>query len=232
MKIVVLTGAGMSAESGIATFRGSGGLWANYPVEKVASIDGYREDPALVLEFYNIRRKELLGVEPNDGHRLLASLEKAHDVVVITQNVDNLHERAGSTNVIHLHGELMKACSSREPNNEAYIKELTPDNIEISMGDCAGDGSQLRPFIVWFGEAVPRMDDAVAALKDMDAFVIIGTSLNVYPAAGLLNYVPSRVPVYLIDPNDVHVTRRDVTVIKKGASDGIRTLIDKFLVKL
>ena len=232
MKIVVLTGAGMSAESGIATFRGSGGLWANYPVEKVASIDGYHEDPALVLEFYNIRRKELLGVEPNEGHKLLASLEEANDVVVITQNVDNLHERAGSTNVIHLHGELMKACSSREPNNEAYIKELTPDNIEISMGDCAGDGSQLRPFIVWFGEAVPRMDDAVAALKDMDAFVIIGTSLNVYPAAGLLNYVPSRVPVYLIDPNDVHVTRRDVTVIKKGASDGIRTLIDKFLVKL
>lgn len=232
MKIVVLTGAGMSAESGIATFRGSGGLWANYPVEKVASIDGYHEDPALVLEFYNIRRKELLSVEPNEGHKLLASLEEANDVVVITQNVDNLHERAGSTNVIHLHGELMKACSSREPNNEAYIKELTPDNIEISMGDCAGDGSQLRPFIVWFGEAVPRMDDAVAALKDMDAFVIIGTSLNVYPAAGLLNYVPSRVPVYLIDPNDVHVTRRDVTVIKKGASDGIGTLIDKFLVKL
>ena len=232
MKIVVLTGAGMSAESGIATFRGSGGLWANYPVEKVASIDGYHEDPALVLEFYNIRRKELLGVEPNEGHKLLASLEETNDVVVITQNVDNLHERAGSTKVIHLHGELMKACSSREPNNEAYIKELTPDNIEISMGDCAGDGSQLRPFIVWFGEAVPRMDDAVAALKDMDAFVIIGTSLNVYPAAGLLNYVPSRVPVYLIDPNDVHVTRRDVTVIKKGASDGIRTLIDKFLVKL
>ena len=233
MKIVVLTGAGMSAESGIATFRGSGGLWANYPVEKVASIDGYREDPALVLEFYNIRRKELLGVEPNDGHKLLASLEKAHDVVVITQNVDNLHERAGSTNVIHLHGELMKACSSREPNNEAYIKELTSDNIEISIGDRAGDGSQLRPYIVWFGEAVPRIEDAIKAIDGADMFVIIGTSLNVYPAAGLISYIPDDVPVFLIDPNEVRVNEsRSVCVIRKGASEGLRYLIDGYISKM
>jgi NAD-dependent deacetylase len=230
MKIVVLTGAGMSAESGIATFRGSGGLWANYPVEKVASIDGYREDPALVLEFYNIRRKELLSVEPNDGHRLLASLEKAHDVVVITQNVDNLHERAGSTNVIHLHGELMKACSSRDPQNLDYVSTLPSPTADISIGDLAVDGSQLRPFIVWFGEAVPRMSDAIDALAGVDVFVIIGTSLNVYPAASLLSFVPNGVPVYLIDPNDVAVnSNRQVTAIRKGASEGMRILIDEYL---
>lgn len=230
MKIVVLTGAGMSVESGIATFRGGGGLWDNYPVEKVASIDGYRSDPALVLEFYNIRRKELLAVEPNEGHRLLASLEREHEVVIVTQNVDNLHERAGSSNVIHLHGELMKVCSSKDPYNEAYVEELAPDNIEISLGDCAGDGSQLRPFIVWFGEAVPRIDDAVKAMDGADLFVIIGTSLNVYPAAGLLSYVPAGIPVFLIDPNEVKV--RDtygVNVIRKGASEGVRELIEEFI---
>lgn len=230
MKIVVLTGAGMSVESGIATFRGGGGLWDNYPVERVASIDGYRADPALVLEFYNIRRKELLAVEPNEGHRLLASLEREHEVVIVTQNVDNLHERAGSSNVIHLHGELMKVCSSNDPYNEAYVEELTPDNIEISLGDRAGDGSQLRPFIVWFGEAVPRIEDAVKAMDGADLFVIIGTSLNVYPAAGLLSYVPAGTPVFLIDPNEVKLRdTRGVNVIRKGASEGIRVLMEEFL---
>lgn len=231
-KIVVLTGAGMSAESGISTFRGGNGLWDEYPVEQVATPEGYRANPSLVLEFYNTRRRQLLEVEPNEGHRLLAGLESEFDVTVVTQNVDNLHERAGSTNVIHLHGELMKVCSSREPYNEKYIKTLSPDEVEVKLGNLAPDGSQFRPFIVWFGEAVPKIEDAIAALADVDIFIIIGTSLNVYPAAGLLNYVPASVPVYLIDPNEVNVTRRGVTVIRKGASEGMRTLIDGYLSKI
>ncbi|MBR3615316.1 MAG: NAD-dependent deacylase [Bacteroidaceae bacterium] len=231
-KIVVLTGAGMSAESGISTFRGANGLWDEYPVEQVATPEGYRANPSLVLEFYNTRRRQLLEVEPNEGHKLLAGLESEFDVTVVTQNVDNLHERAGSTKVIHLHGELMKVCSSREPYNEKYIKTLTPDEIEVKVGDLAADGSQLRPFIVWFGEAVPKIEDAIAALAGVDIFIIIGTSLNVYPAAGLLNYVPASVPVYLIDPNEVNVTRQGVTVIRKGASEGMRTLIDGYLSKI
>ena len=230
-KIVILTGAGMSVESGLGTFRGGGGLWDNYPVEQVVTPEGYRANPALVLEFYNKRRRELLAVQPNEGHRLVASLEERFDVTVVTQNVDDLHERAGSTNVIHLHGELMKACSSRQPQNLDYVCTLPSPDSDLHLGDKAADGSQLRPFIVWFGEAVPRMSDAVDALRGVDAFVIIGTSLNVYPAAGLLDYVPVGVPVYLIDPNDVNVTRRDVVVIKKGASDGMRTLIEEYLVK-
>lgn len=231
-KIVILSGAGMSVESGLGTFRGGGGLWDEYPVEKVATPEGYASNPQLVLDFYNKRRRELLTVQPNEGHRLVASLEEYFDVTVVTQNVDDLHERAGSTNVIHLHGELMKACSSRQPQNSDYVITLPSAATELHIGDLAADGSQLRPFIVWFGEAVPRMEDAVAALGDIDAFVIIGTSLNVYPAAGLLDYVPAGVPVYLIDPNDVHVTRRDVTVIKQGASQGMRTLYDNYLSKI
>ena len=228
-KIVILTGAGMSVESGLGTFRGGGGLWDEYPVELVATPEGYAANPRLVLEFYNKRRRELLTVEPNDGHRLVASLEKRFNVTVVTQNVDDLHERAGSTNVIHLHGELMKACSSRQPQNLNYVCSLPSPESDLHLGDLAADGSQLRPFIVWFGEAVPRMEDAIQALHGVDAFVIIGTSLNVYPAAGLLNYVPAAVPVYLIDPNDVNVTRRGVIVIKKGASDGMRILIEEYL---
>lgn len=212
-KIVILTGAGMSVESGLGTFRGGGGLWDEYPVELVATPEGYAANPRLVLEFYNKRRRELLTVEPNDGHRLVASLEKRFNVTVVTQNVDDLHERAGSTNIIHLHGELMKACSSRQPQNLNYVCSLPSPESDLHLGDLAADGSQLRPFIVWFGEAVPRMEDAIQALHGVDAFVIIGTSLNVYPAAGLLNYVPAAVPVYLIDPNDVNVTRRGVIVI-------------------
>ena len=154
-KLVILTGAGMSAESGISTFRDSGGLWEQYPVEQVATPEGYRANPKLVIDFYNARRKELQRVKPNRGHELIAELEKDFDVTVITQNVDNLHERAGSHHVIHLHGELTKVTSSRDPNNPAYIKELKPEEWEVKMGDLAADGSQLRPFIVWFGEAVP-----------------------------------------------------------------------------
>ena len=231
-KIVILTGAGMSVESGLGTFRGGGGLWDEYPVEVVATPKGYAANPELVLEFYNKRRRELLTVEPNEGHRLVAALEERFDVTVVTQNVDDLHERAGSTNVIHLHGELMKACSSQAPQNLDYVINLPSPESDLHLGDRAADGSQLRPFIVWFGEAVPRMSDAIETLRGVDAFVIIGTSLNVYPAAGLLNYVPVGVPVYLIDPNDVHVSRRDVTVIKQGASQGMRTLYDNYLSKI
>lgn len=159
-KLVVLTGTGMSAESGISTFRDSGGLWDRYPVEQVATPEGYAANPELVINFYNERRKQLLEVKPNKGHELLAELELHFDVTVITQNVDNLHERAGSTRVIHLHGELTKVTSSREPGNLTYVKELAPEQYEVKMGDLAADGSQLRPFIVWFGEAVPLIEVA------------------------------------------------------------------------
>ena len=213
----------------MATFRGGNGLWDNLPVEQVATPEGYKANPTLVLDFYNKRRRELLNVEPNEAHKLLASLEENFEVTVITQNVDDLHERAGSTDIIHLHGELMKACSSREPQNLEYVRTLPSPDSELHIGDKAADGSQLRPFIVWFGEDVPLMVDAIHALKDVDIFVIIGTSLNVYPAAGLLNYVPAGVPIYLIDPNDVNVTRRGVVVIKKRATEGMRVLIDEYL---
>ena len=229
-RIAVLTGAGMSVESGLSTFRGGGGMWDEYPVELVATPEGFAANPALVLEFYNKRRVQLFGVQPNEGHKLLAALQSSYDVTVITQNVDDLHERAGSQNIIHLHGELLKVCSSREPNNEAFVRTLTADNATISIGDLAADGSQLRPFIVWFGESVPLMSDAIAAMRGIDAFVIIGTSLNVYPAAGLLNYAPARVPIYLIDPNEVNaVLPANAVHIRKGASEGVRELIDRYL---
>ncbi|MBM6883040.1 NAD-dependent deacylase [Bacteroides caecigallinarum] len=232
-KIVVLTGAGMSAESGISTFRDSGGLWEKYPVEQVATPEGYAANPKLVIDFYNDRRKQLLEVEPNLGHKILAELEKDFDITVVTQNVDNLHERAGSTNVIHLHGELTKVTSSREPNNPKYIKELAPENFEVKIGDLADDGSQLRPFIVWFGESVPMIETAIDYVEKADIFVIIGTSMNVYPAAGLLNYVNPSVPVYLIDPNPVNITSgRKIHVISKGASAGMEELRKILLNKL
>lgn len=232
-KIVVLTGAGMSAESGISTFRDSGGLWEKYPVEQVATPEGYAANPKLVIDFYNDRRKQLLEVKPNLGHKILAELEKDFDITVVTQNVDNLHERAGSTNVIHLHGELTKVTSSREPNNPKYIKELAPENFEVKIGDLADDGSQLRPFIVWFGESVPMIETAIDYVEKADIFVIIGTSMNVYPAAGLLNYVNPSVPVYLIDPNPVNITSgRKIHVISKGASAGMEELRKILLNKL
>ncbi len=225
-KLVILSGAGISAESGISTFRDAGGLWDKYPVMQVASIEGYEADPELVINFYNERRKQLLDVKPNQGHILCAELEKYFDVTVVTQNVDNLHERAGSHHIIHLHGELTKVCSSYNPNDPRYIKELKPEEFEVKMGDKAGDGSQLRPFIVWFGEAVPEIETAVRYVEQADIFVIIGTSMNVYPAASLLYYVPSDADVYLIDPKDVNInTRRPITHIKKGASEGMKELL-------
>ena len=205
-KIVFLTGAGMSVESGFKTFRGNDGLWENYPVDQVASHEGWLNDPTLVTNFYNMLRKKLYAAEPNEGHKLIKSLEEKYDVCVITQNVDNLHERAGSTKVIHLHGELTKVCSSNEPYDERYIIDLPADNCEVTPGTKAGDGSLLRPFIV---------------------FVIIGTSLNVYPAAGLVQDTKPGIPIYLIDPNEVmRGGYRNITHIKEGASAGMRRLIE------
>ena len=227
-KLVVLSGAGMSAESGISTFRDTGGLWDKYPVEQVATPEGYQRNPELVLRFYNERRKQLLSVEPNQGHRLLGELEKDFDVTVVTQNVDNLHERGGSSHVLHLHGELTKVTSSYSPNNPKYIKELRPEEYEVQLGDLAGDGSQLRPYIVWFGEAVPMIEKAMEYVSQADIFVIIGTSMNVYPAAGLLHYVPKGTQIFLIDPNEVNVqSSRQIEVIRKGASEGVAELLTR-----
>ena len=224
-KIVFLTGAGMSVESGFKTFRGSDGLWENYPVEQVASHEGWEANPTLVTNFYNMLRKKLYAAQPNDGHKLIKTLEEHYDVSVVTQNVDNLHEKAGSRHVIHLHGELSKVCSSRDPYNPHFIKELTEADPEVIPGTKAGDGSLLRPFIVFFGENVPMMDAAITETQKADIFVVIGTSLNVYPAAGLLNYVAPGTPVYVIDPDRVAVhIRRDITYIEKGASEGMRDL--------
>lgn len=219
--IVVLTGAGMSAESGISTFRDSGGLWEQHSVEDVATPEGFKRNPQLVLDFYNIRRKESFETEPNKGHVGLAEMEKDYKVSIITQNVDNLHERAGSTNVLHLHGELNKVRSTLDPS---LIYELTSDNWEIKLGDKCEKGSQLRPHIVWFGEAVPMIEEAVRVVQKADILVIIGTSLNVYPAAGLVNYIKEGTPIFLIDPNEVKTYRNDIFFIKEGASDGVRKL--------
>ena len=224
-KLVFLTGAGMSVESGFKTFRGADGLWENFPVEQVASHEGWEADPTLVNNFYNTLRQKLYRALPNEGHRLVAALQDRFDVTVVTQNVDNLHEKAGSTKVIHLHGELAKVCSSRDPYNPKYIRELGPDDSDIAAGSKAGDGSLLRPFIVFFGESVPMIEPAALEAGKADVFVIIGTSLNVYPAAGLVRYVRPGCPIFLIDPDDVGSGGyRDITHIKRGASEGMREL--------
>ncbi len=224
-RLVVLTGAGMSAESGFSTFRDSGGLWERYPVEQVATPEGWAANPDLVTDFYNGLRRQLVTAQPNEGHRLLADLERDFDVCVVTQNVDDLHERAGSSHVIHLHGELMKVCSSRDPDNPRCLRTLTAEHPDVKHGERAADGSLLRPWIVWFGEAVPRLTDAARAVEQADVFAIIGTSLNVYPAAGLVHYVPAGCPVYLIDPNEVRVPAgRPVEVIRDVASRGVAEL--------
>lgn len=223
-KIVVLTGAGMSVESGLKTFRDADGLWEEYPVAQVATHEGWEADPTLVTNFYNMLRRKCWDVKPNEGHRLVAELEKYYDVTVVTQNVDNLHEMAGSSKVIHLHGELMKVCSSRDVDDPRYIQMLTPDNCEVVPGTKAGDGSLLRPYIVFFGEAVPNITLAAEEAQTADIFIIIGTSMAVYPAAGLIHYVRPGIPVYLIDPNPVKAGS-GVIQIQKGASDGMRELM-------
>ena len=220
-KLVILTGAGMSAESGIATFRDSGGLWDKYPVEQVATPEAFHANPELVLEFYNIRRRELMNAKPNAGHYGLAALEQDFEVDIITQNIDNLHEQAGSTRVIHLHGELMK---SRSTGDELAVFDIDPKQPDLNIGDNCKEGFQLRPHIVWFGEMVPMMAEAEDIVRKADIFVIIGTSMNVYPAAGLLHDVRDDIPVFLIDPKDVSTNRFDLHHIKKGASEGVKEL--------
>ena len=219
-KLIILTGAGMSSESGIRTFRDSGGLWEEHDVMEVATPMAWWKDKALVLRFYNERRRQLAGCAPNEGHLGLALLEKNFDVQIITQNIDDLHERAGSTKILHLHGELTKARSTKDPSivyNIGY-KDINP-------GDNCEKGSQLRPHIVWFGEDVPMMDEAVRLAGEADIFVVIGSSLNVYPAAGLINYAPQKASHWLIDPQDVAVpVNRKVIVIKEKASKGVAIL--------
>ncbi len=224
-KLVVLSGAGMSAESGFSTFRDAGGLWEQYSVDDVATPEGWLRNPNLVTDFYNGLRRQLVEARPNRGHEILAEMERDYRVTVITQNVDNLHERAGSTHVIHLHGELMKVCSSRDPDNPFHIRELTPEHLEVAHGERAGDGSLLRPWIVWFGEAVPLLETAAREVAEADIFVIVGSSLAVYPAAGLVRYAPADCPVYLIDPKPVKVPdNRNIHIIQDVATSGMAEL--------
>lgn len=233
MRIVVLSGAGMSAESGISTFRDNGGLWDQYNVEDVATPEGWMRNPQLVTDFYNVRRKQLLEVEPCLGHKLVAKLEDTHAVTVITQNVDNLHERAGSSYIIHLHGELMKVTSSISPNDSQYVKTLDEEHLEVKIGDIADDGSQLRPFIVWFGESVPEIEKAAEECAKAEMLIVIGTSLNVYPAAGLTRCVAPGTPIYLIDPNPVTWNSNEkVHHIVKGASEGMKELFSILNISL
>jgi NAD-dependent deacetylase len=223
--LVILTGAGISAESGIRTFRESGGLWEEYDVNEVASPMGWALNRELVLRFYNERRKQLSESKPNAGHIGLAALEKYFDVQIITQNIDNLHEQAGSTKVLHLHGELTKARSSVDPS---LIYDI--GYKDINQGDKCENGSQLRPHIVWFGEAVPKMDEAIKITSAADIFAVIGSSLNVYPAAGLIEYAPENASLWLIDPNEVYVSAgRKIEVIKEPATKGVEILTKRLL---
>ena len=226
-KIVILTGAGISAESGLDTFRDKGGVWQKQDPMRLSSIEGFEQDPQAVLDFYNARRKQLLDVEPNAAHKMLAELEQWHDVTIITQNVDDLHERAGSTHVIHLHGELTKVTSSRNRLDPNCIKEY-PLDIPIRLGDKAADGSQLRPFIVWFGEYVEGMDVAERLVKKADIFAVIGTSLQVYPAAGLTRYAHGSIPKFVVDPN-LAIIPTGFVHIKENATTGVEKLVGEIL---
>ncbi len=225
-KLVVLSGAGVSAESGVATFRDSDGMWENYNVNDVATIEGWYRNPGLVLEFYNARRAQMATVKPNAAHYAIAGLEKDWDVTVVTQNVDNLHERAGSTKIIHLHGELTKVrpvncCNEDDDYSEEKVFDIGYSNVEI--GDLAPNGAQLRPHIVWFGEAVPNINAAIDVVAKADVLLIIGTSLQVYPAAGLYAFANAGTPIYLIDPKDVAVRDGRITHIKDVATKGMET---------
>jgi NAD-dependent deacetylase len=227
-KLVVLSGAGVSAESGIRTFRDSGGLWEEYDIYEVASPQGWAKDPELVLRFYNQRRKQLLSCKPNAAHYGLAALEQFFDVEIVTQNVDDLHEQAGSTKVLHLHGELKKARSTADPDLVYDIK-----GWELNPGDKCEKGSQLRPHVVWFGEPVPAIMDAVPKFRNTDICVVVGTSLNVYPAAGLIEYLRANVPVYLIDPNETQIRYNpNVEFIKEKATTGVAILTEKLKMLL
>ncbi len=227
-KLVVLSGAGISAESGLRTFREMGGLWEEYDITEVASPDGWQRDPHLVLDFYNQRRKQLLECEPNEGHKALAELEQYFDVEIVTQNVDDLHERGGSSNILHLHGELKKVRSTTNPE---LVHELA--DWELKWGDLCEEGSQLRPHIVWFGEEVPAIPEAAQKFRTADYCVVIGTSLNVYPAAGLLGYLPSHAKIYLIDPNKTAIYQsNNLTYITENATTGVKKLKELLLKEL
>ena len=228
-KLVVLTGAGVSAESGVATFRDSNGLWENFKVEDVASIEGWHRNPELVLDFYNARRAQLAQVKPNAAHYAIAQLEKDWEVTVVTQNVDNLHERAGSTKIIHLHGELTKVrpvnCYDENDNySEEKVFDIGYDSIQI--GDLAPNGAQLRPHIVWFGEAVPYINAAIDVVMTADVLLIVGTSLQVYPAAGLYAFANAETPIYIIDPADVKLRDGRIRHIKDVATSGMETFVN------
>lgn len=221
-KLVVLSGAGISQESGLKTFRDMGGLWEQYDVSEVASPEAWDKKPELVLRFYNERRKQLFDATPNAGHYGIAELEKWFDVEIVTQNVDDLHELAGSSNVLHLHGELRKVRSTI--NSELIYKM---DNWELKLGDTCELGSQLRPHIVWFGETVSAIYDAIPILQKADVLVVVGTSLAVYPAAGLVNYIQSEIPVFIIDPGQPAIHKNNVTYIQEKAGKGVKILISK-----
>jgi NAD-dependent deacetylase len=226
-KLVVLTGSGISAESGLKTFRDMGGLWEQYDVTEVASPDAWERDPELVLRFYNERRKQLLESEPNEGHKTLAELEKYFDVQIITQNVDDLHERAGSSKVLHLHGEIRKARSTGDPS---LIYDI--EGPELNIGDKCEKGYQLRPHVVWFGEAVPAIQDAARLSGQADIYAVVGTSLQVYPAAGLVDFVDNEVPVYVVDPGSVKPSRStNVTFYQEKASTGVPKMKNELIKK-
>ncbi len=213
----------MSAESGLRTFREMGGLWEEHDVYEVASPGGWQRDRSMVLRFYNERRKQLLETKPNKGHIDLVELEKYFEVRIVTQNVDDLHERAGSSHILHLHGELRKSRSTMDPS---LVYDI--EGWKLDEGDLCEKGSQLRPHVVWFGESVPAIEEAAGVVSAADIFVIIGTSMNVYPAAGLINYVPGTAPIYVIDPNEVSIVGHSrIQVIQKGASEGVRLLLEK-----
>lgn len=221
-KLVVLTGSGISAESGLATFRDAGGLWEGFNVHEVASIEGWNANRSKVLEFYNLRRKQASKAKPNEGHLALKELEDIYDVVVITQNVDNLHEKAGSSNIIHLHGELTKARSEDNPYEVIEIGDQ-----EIKLGDKSADGSQLRPAIVWFGEMVPMIEKAALEVMEADILLVVGTSLAVYPAAGLVNYAKQSIPKYIVDPSDPELfSYEGWEHIRKTATKGVPELVE------
>jgi len=227
-KIVVLTGAGVSAESGISTFRDNGGLWDNYDPYVVASIEGWQKDPGMLLDFYNQRRVLLKDTKPNDAHKAIAALENDYDVHVVTQNIDNLHEKAGSTRIIHLHGELTKVRPEHGVYDRTYSEEEVFDigYTEIHLGDKAPNGSQLRPHIVWFGEAVPKIERAADLVSAADILLIVGTSLSVYPAAGLYRYAGNETPIYIIDPKDLPVSDSRIHHIKEVATKGMETFTE------
>lgn len=233
LHMVVLTGAGISAESGISTFRGNNGLWQQYDWQRMASIEGWEEEPETVLEFYNMRRKDLLEVQPNHAHHLLAELEKWYDISIITQNIDNLHERAGSTRVLHLHGEITKATSSIDRDRHDCIVEL-PLERPIAMGDKATDGSQLRPYVVWFGESVPMFEVAIPIVEEADILVVIGTSLQVYPAASLVRFARPEAQKIIINPEQTPLPYNTANAnlfvyIQEKATTGVETMIEKYL---